>query len=73
MGSSFLYLFFYFYISQSIDVSAINKDLNNIFEEGELSREAIVSILEIVQSEDTSSYCAEIKCCPSQTVNGTFL
>lgn len=34
-----------------VGVPAVNKHLANIFEEGELSREATVSILEIVQSE----------------------
>lgn len=34
-----------------VGVPAINKHLNNIFEEGELSREATISKMEIVQSE----------------------
>ncbi|WP_455585154.1 virulence RhuM family protein [Bacteroides sp.] len=34
-----------------VGVSAINKHLNNIFEEGELSREATISKMEIVQNE----------------------
>lgn len=36
-----------------VGVPAINKHLNNIFEEGELSREATISKMEIVQSEGT--------------------
>lgn len=34
-----------------VGVPAVNKHLNNIFEEGELSREATISKMEIVQSE----------------------
>lgn len=36
-----------------VGVPAINKHLNNIFEEGELSQEATISKMEIVQSEGT--------------------
>lgn len=36
-----------------VGVPAINKHLNNIFEEGELSREATISKMEIVQNEGT--------------------
>ena len=36
-----------------VGVPAINKHLNNIFEEGELSREATISKMEIVQIEGT--------------------
>lgn len=34
-----------------VNVPAVSKHLNNIFEEGELAKEATVSILEIVQNE----------------------
>lgn len=36
-----------------VGVSAINKHLSNIFEEGELNKNATISILEIVQTEGT--------------------
>jgi len=36
-----------------VNVPAISKHLNNIYESGELEREATVSILEIVQKEGT--------------------
>lgn len=36
-----------------VGVPAINKHLNNIFKEGELSREATISKMEIVQNEGT--------------------
>jgi hypothetical protein len=43
-----------------VNASAINKHLKSIFETGELSREAIVSFLEIVQKE--------VKCDVERTV-----
>ena len=36
-----------------VGVSAINKHLSNIFEEGELNKNATISIMEIVQTEGT--------------------
>ena len=35
----------------TVNVPAISKHLNNIYEEGELEREATISILETVQNE----------------------
>jgi len=39
-----------------VNVPAVSRHLNNIFEEGELAREATVSILEIVQNEQNRRF-----------------
>ena len=44
-----------------VKVPAINKHLNNIFESGELSREATISKMEIVQSEGGRSVTREVE------------
>jgi hypothetical protein len=38
-----------------VQIPAVNKHLSNIYDEGELQREATISILEIVQTEGTRS------------------
>ena len=44
-----------------VQVPAINKHLTNIFDEGELQREATISILEIVQSEGGRNIARKIE------------
>lgn len=36
----------------AVNVPAINKHLNNIYDEGELNRDSTISILETVQQEE---------------------
>ena len=44
-----------------VNVPAISKHLNNIYEDGELKREATVSIMEIVQKEGSREVKREVE------------
>ena len=47
---------------EQVEVSAISKKLANIFESGELIKEATVSILEIVQQEGIRNVTPKVEC-----------
>ena len=54
---------------EKVEVSAISKQLANIFESGELIQEATVSILEIVQQEGIRNVTLKVECYNPPTVH----